>query len=726
MTRVTRRTAFALVFAGILLSARGKTEEAPEARFQTQTQIQTQTQARTTVSQTVASAAPLVEEKPLRAAPDFGGNAVVSREADGIGETPEAAVLAALQSAVAQVNGGPVASHFRKLALEKGGRNAGNIQPGGISELVAAASEGMVLGYEILSREEVEKVDKDSVIWTREVDASEEMAAEIDENSVTRTRGSNASGGTGGAGVAVTLNADARGHFQTACILNGVAVQCLVDTGASVVAISAKTAARLNLDITGARESFAQTATGTVKTLSLKLSSVQVGNITLNDVDATVMPGEGDTLLGMSFLNRVSMEKDEKGGTMTLRRGAGKKLHDGARRASGETGTKRAGKAVFQRGGMARESEFLGHEKIRYWKVRVRAQIAQYRAPEEKGRPKITVAMPRAKSGTYPVGDQRVRAEDVARAIQQELVDILTQTQRFIVLDRDFDAETDAEFARIAEGGIRAADSARLGQRFATDLILIPVIERFEYPRHERALRMSDRKLVSYSGGGRVSLRLLNAATGEIVLSDGFEHTLPVTAPSTLPREIDGKNMAKMMMKALTSKIGQAIVGGIFPISVVQLSGDQVVLSQGGDAVQTGERWLAVTLGEALTDPQTGRSLGRNEIPCCTIRIDRVAAQTAYGTIEEGAAKPGSTSFRPGSIELRAKRAPGELVAAAQKTPDQKTEKKTLSSGGIDKSKLQKAQSVSERAQKVIDEKMADKASRNSSSKAIQKEEEDW
>ena len=55
------------------------------------------------------------------------------------------------------------------------------------------------------------------------------------------------------------------------------------------------------------------------------------------------------------------------------------------------------------------------------------------------------------------------------------------------------------------------------------------------------------------------------------------------------------------------------------------------------------------------------RSLGRNESPCCTIRVDRVAAQTSYGTIE-GGADLGGASFKPGSIELR------QLAGAAKPT----------------------------------------------------------
>lgn len=62
------------------------------------------------------------------------------------------------------------------------------------------------------------------------------------------------------------------------------------------------------------------------------------------------------------------------------------------------------------------------------------------------------------------------------------------------------------EIDHINSGNVRVQDSARLGQQLATDLILIPTIERFEYVRSVRKLCSADRELVSYSGGGRITL----------------------------------------------------------------------------------------------------------------------------------------------------------------------------------------------------------------------------
>jgi hypothetical protein len=130
---------------------------------------------------------------------------------------------------------------------------------------------------------------------------------------------------------------------------------------------------------------------------------------------------------------------------------------------------------------------------------------------------------------------------------------------------------------------------------------------------------------------------------------------------------IDGNSMAAQMMDALSGQIGTAIVTEIFPVSVVALNGDQVVLSQGGDSLQAGQRWEAVFLGEELKDPQTGNSLGRHEMPFGTIRIDRVSSQTSYGTVEEGAAALGARPFTPGAVELRKRIA--EVTTAKAPSP---------------------------------------------------------
>lgn len=115
----------------------------------------------------------------------------------------------------------------------------------------------------------------------------------------------------------VKLAADTRGHFVTDGAINDVPVRFLVDTGATMVALPAGDAQRLGLDYRKGEQGLMSTAAGPTNAYRVKLDRVRIGTIELTNIDAVVIEqGLGIALLGMSFLNRVEMQRD--GATMTL------------------------------------------------------------------------------------------------------------------------------------------------------------------------------------------------------------------------------------------------------------------------------------------------------------------------------------------------------------------------------------------------------------------------
>lgn len=118
----------------------------------------------------------------------------------------------------------------------------------------------------------------------------------------------------------VTLTADGQGHFVTTGSINGVTVRFMVDTGATTVAISPSEARRLGINYLAGEPGRVSTANGVVAAYRVRLDNVRVGDITLTNVEGTVVDGAGMNvvLLGMSFLNRMQMLRD--GDTLTLTR----------------------------------------------------------------------------------------------------------------------------------------------------------------------------------------------------------------------------------------------------------------------------------------------------------------------------------------------------------------------------------------------------------------------
>jgi aspartyl protease family protein len=115
-----------------------------------------------------------------------------------------------------------------------------------------------------------------------------------------------------------TLAADTRGHFYAEGIVNGLPVRFIVDTGASLISLPQAEADRLGIHWRAGKLGATRTANGVAPVYLVKLDLVKIGDIEVRNVDALVHEGASldQALLGMSFLNRVQMQRD--GGTMTL------------------------------------------------------------------------------------------------------------------------------------------------------------------------------------------------------------------------------------------------------------------------------------------------------------------------------------------------------------------------------------------------------------------------
>ncbi len=117
----------------------------------------------------------------------------------------------------------------------------------------------------------------------------------------------------------ITMTADNQGHFYTTGTINGVSVRFLVDTGATMISLGATDARRVGLDFNRGQKGMTQTANGQVVVSKIQLDTVRIGDVTLHNVDALVHQTEMPmALLGMSFLNRMEMQRD--GSTMTLKK----------------------------------------------------------------------------------------------------------------------------------------------------------------------------------------------------------------------------------------------------------------------------------------------------------------------------------------------------------------------------------------------------------------------
>jgi aspartyl protease family protein len=112
------------------------------------------------------------------------------------------------------------------------------------------------------------------------------------------------------------------GTYVVAAEAHGVSLKMLVDTGASWVVLTAEDGRRLGFDLDDLRYTVpVQTANGIIYAASVRLRTLTVGKISINNVDALVAKRGPlrENLLGLSFLNRLS-GFDFSNGYLTLRK----------------------------------------------------------------------------------------------------------------------------------------------------------------------------------------------------------------------------------------------------------------------------------------------------------------------------------------------------------------------------------------------------------------------
>lgn len=116
--------------------------------------------------------------------------------------------------------------------------------------------------------------------------------------------------------VVTVLTRNRAGHYVGTALINDLPADFLLDTGATTVAVSAAAAERLGLR--QGQQIQVSTANGLSVAWRSNIRQLQLGDIILYDVPASIVPNLGNTeiLLGMSALKQLEFR--QQGNQLTL------------------------------------------------------------------------------------------------------------------------------------------------------------------------------------------------------------------------------------------------------------------------------------------------------------------------------------------------------------------------------------------------------------------------
>ena len=223
---------------------------------------------------------------------------------------------------------------------------------------------------------------------------------------------------------------------------------------------------------------------------------------------------------------------------------------------------------------------------------------------------------------TFQMG---TRCEEIAARLNEDL----TQTRRFTMLDRAFDAETQAELSRLYHENASAGDFGRFQQLLVTDYMVIGTVKMYSSP----GVSYNQWTGVTTQNDGpflEVSYRVILVPTSQLK----WAGTVIVPYSACRGDSVDAAIASGMSVAA--QEVCHDIVNDIYPVRVTAKMTYELVLNQGGKNIRQGEVFDVFRQGEAIIDVTSGETLGAPEEKIATIQITRSDPKLSYAVVTEG------------------------------------------------------------------------------------------
>ena len=248
--------------------------------------------------------------------------------------------------------------------------------------------------------------------------------------------------------------------------------------------------------------------------------------------------------------------------------------------------------------------------------VKLSVRVARYTASKQLDRLRMALGAMRIDNNVQ----DRAAAAEFAEDLQDGVIDYLTQTRRFAMIDRQLIADTQAELNFVATANVPTRELARLGNQVGTDYLVVLELRDLFTTVSERKMATTNRVRRKTALTSEAGVRIIDVATSQIKFSGTVDSL----------GDKDYRDLARKASRA----IGRYIQNAIYPIRIIAIDGDVLTLGQGGKTIERGERYSLIRLGERLYDPYTKESLGYQETAVGTVMITTVRAKQSKAEIE--------------------------------------------------------------------------------------------
>jgi len=223
----------------------------------------------------------------------------------------------------------------------------------------------------------------------------------------------------------------------------------------------------------------------------------------------------------------------------------------------------------------------------------------------------------------------------LADSMDAQLIESVNSTKKFKIVGRNDDdvAAVLAEQNWGDSGNLKKETAAKIGEMTGASYLLVATVD--DYQDRTRTLKVDNERSQTLREI-RISVvaKVYNSTTGELLEAVSLQESENTSRNSNSAVLADeGTNTDKMLSsiaRNLAKQIATVVCDRIYPAKVVAVSDNGIVtINRGeGTGIKKGQVWTIFGIGEEMTDPDTGESLGVQEIPLCEAKVLVVTAKT--------------------------------------------------------------------------------------------------
>ena len=244
---------------------------------------------------------------------------------------------------------------------------------------------------------------------------------------------------------------------------------------------------------------------------------------------------------------------------------------------------------------------------------------------------------------TITVNNVIITRQVMEREFGNQLIEFLVKSRKFKVLNRTDIQRVLAENQLTDSIWAKPGQEQMVGKLLVSDYLVTGTINRLEFAQNTQNIGITGERSQRITGTFKFQFKITSVKSGKVVAANQVIEKLTSAEvrrliPAAERRDWSLSDYKDYLFKRATIKAGNDILAGIYPIKIVSVKGNTVMLNRGkGAGIEAGQIYTVFNQGAVVTDPDTGEVLGASEDEAGTIKISAVNPKFSSGKIIAGA-----------------------------------------------------------------------------------------